>query len=111
MSIMLIMTELHSGLVCGKVNIIYIKNFILLRVIIFLTKFSCAYMYVSPLIFIIACFLQKEAATGALTENSTSVLFVLRAFSLTSCRMLRNTFFKLSKWKICMFTNHSVCPI
>jgi hypothetical protein len=85
---MLIMMEPHLGLACGKVNIISIKNIILMHVIIFVTKLSCSYVYVCLFSFIIACFLPKEAPIAALQKAAPMVLFVLRTFSLTSCCML-----------------------
>jgi hypothetical protein len=72
MLITLIMMELRLGLACGKVNIIYIKNIILVRVIIFVTKLTCAYVYVCLFSSIVACFLPNKASIGALTEGCTS---------------------------------------
>lgn len=89
MSIMLIMMEPHLGLACGKVNIIHIKNVILVHVIVFLTEVSCACVYVCPFLFIVSCFLPQATPNGALADGCTSgFVCVLRTFCLTSCCVL-----------------------
>lgn len=89
MSIMLIMMEPRLGLACGKVNVIHIKNVILMHVILFLTEISCAYVYVCPFSCIVSCFLPQAAPNGALIDGcSSSFVCVLRTFSLTSCCVL-----------------------
>ena len=89
MLIMLIMMEPRLGLACGKVNIIHIKNVILVHVIVFLAEVSCAYVCVCLFLFTVAYFLPQAAPNGAFIDGCTSgFVCVLRTFSFTSCCVL-----------------------
>ena len=85
MLIMLIMMELRLGQACGKVNIIHIKNVILVHVIIFLTE-GVVHMYMFVcfhLLFLVSY--HKHHPLEELLMAALVVVFVLRNFSLTSC--------------------------
>jgi hypothetical protein len=80
MSITLIMMEPRLGLACGKVNVICIKNIILVHVIVFLAEVSRSNVYVCLFLFIVTCFSPQAAPNGALTDGCTSCCVCAKNF-------------------------------